>query len=151
MRVTNLPDALLSNCMSFVGEGHFVFVAGTCRSFRDTYKSYLRLNGQKPTATNVEVIVSSVTCVQMAISELNVNDNIFGQSRNFQWRKKYVPFLTAVIRCATYNGNLTVLKWLKYKYFDWCEKFAWSLCNEAACGGQLKVLQWLRSETGINS
>ena len=134
MRVTNLPDALLLKCMSFVGEGYFVFVAGTCRSFRDTYKSYLRLDGQKPTATNTEVIVSSVTCVQMAINELNINDPD--------------PFLTAVIRCATYNGNLTVLKWLKYTYVDWYGKIAWSLCNEAARGGQLKVLQWLRSENG---
>ena len=54
MMITNLPDALLSNCMSFVGEGCFFFVAGTCRAFRDTYNSYLQQH-ENPSATNMEI------------------------------------------------------------------------------------------------
>ena len=147
MMITNLPNALLSNCMSFVGEGSFFFVAGTCRAFRDTYNSYLQQH-ENPSATNMEAIVASVPCLQMAMDELNIDDdNVHDISQIIQWRKQSFYFSSAVIRCAAYNGNLNVLKWSKC--IDWYRGKTWSfLCDEAARGGQLNALQWLRSEAG---
>lgn len=36
-RVSQLPDHVLNKCFSFLGPGHYRFVAGTCHWFRDVY------------------------------------------------------------------------------------------------------------------
>ena len=122
MIVTNLPDALLLKCMSFVGGGQFIFVAGTCRSFRDTYTSYLQQNEQQQTTTNMDAIVASVTCLKIAMIELDIDVNHYHLIRTIQWRNESKYFWTAVIRCAAHNGKLDVLVWTKNnneQYWKW--------------------------------
>ena len=122
MIVTNLPDALLLKCMSFVGGGQFIFVAGTCRSFRDTYTSYLQQNKQHQTTTNMDAIVASVTCLKIAMIELDIDVNHYHLRKTIQWRNESELFWTAVIRCAAHNGKLDVLVWAKNNnelYWKW--------------------------------
>ena len=160
MLLSNLPDAVLSKCMTFVGEGNYIFVAGVCRSFRDTYKSYLQqYHEQKPFSTNLNEIVSSIPRLQLVMHELNIDINIICDRTKIEWRGTTMSFGTAAIACAAYNGNLDVLIWVKnndrqtwqwyytdcYYLFPCNEVFP---CNEAAKGDQLKVLQWLRSKDG---
>ena len=140
MKVTDLPSGVLSNCMSFVGEGNFVFIAGVCRPFRDRYKLYLR-EYQKLSATSLEAIVMSVSRLQMTMKELNI-DVIDDYVIDIQWRGKVVDFWTAAFMCAAYNGNLDILVWTKENK-DIILTSGFLLCNEAAKGGQLQVLQWL--------
>ena len=155
MKVTGLPDGVLTNCLSFLGDGNFLFLALVCRSFCDRYKSYLRTENEqlKPTMTSMEAIVASVSRLKMTMKELNVDINDNDNETKVQWRGKAVCFWDAVIRCTSYNGNLDVLVWMKNnnrsKWEEQCndaDKIIFSgllPCVEAAKGGQLEVLQWL--------
>ena len=60
MSVTDLPAALLSTCLSFVGAGQYIYVAGACRSFHEAYNIYLQ-QMEKLTTTNFDATVESVT------------------------------------------------------------------------------------------
>ena len=142
--LTNLPDAkalLSAYIMPFVGNGNFLFVAGVCRLFRDTYKLYLQQQEQTHTpATSLKEIVSSLLRLQMVMNEVNIdvhqlNGHIFSH---------------LIIKCAVYNGNLDVLMWIKNNNAQRWKMVCQSvqLCDKAARGGKLKVLQWLRSQDG---
>ena len=156
MIVTSLPDALLSKCFSFVGEGHYIYVAGTCRSFCDAYKMYLQQTEAELTATNFDATVESVARLQMKLIELNIDVQDHDDKLIIElYGKKVLDFWIGVIRRATYKGNLDVLVWKKninpgewHRRVDRNRYFSKSVCSVAARGGQLKVLQWLRSENG---
>ena len=156
MIVTNLPDALFSKCLSFVGVGHFIYVAGTCRSFRDTYKTCLQLTESKSTATDFDATVESVSRLKMKLLELNIDVHDYEDKLIFGEHMQIInDFWAGVIRRAAYKGNQDVLTWTKNsnpgKWIDRCEGWlglSASPCNAAARGGQLKVLQWLRSDAG---
>ena len=144
MVLTNLPDAILIQCISFIGTGNFLFVAGVCRSFRTIYTTFLeQQDPPKPKTTTMTETVSSIPRLQLVMNERHIK--IQGS-----WRSNEVDFITAVLGCAIFNGNLDVLVRVMTKTVR-----AWirlhrhiHFCNVAAKGGQLKVLQWLRSEAG---
>ena len=167
--LTNLPDgkALLSeHIMPFVGEGNFKFVAGVCRLFRDTYRSYLQQYKQKPkTSTSLNEVISSWSRLHMVMHELNMDiDDLYSERTRFRWRLydtrnnsgrlaesnlfRYVP----IIQCAAFNGSLDVLEWIK-NHTTKRYRVVWprlQLCYAAAKGGKLKAVQWLRSQDGGN-
>ena len=155
MKVTDLPDGVLTNCLSFLGDGNFLFVALVCRSFCDRYKSYLRTENEqpKPTMTSLEEIVASVSRLLLAMKELNIGMNNDNETK-MRWRGEAVDIWDAVISCTSYNGNMDVLVWIKNnnrsKWEEQCHNvrngnyyFNVMPCVEAAKGGQLEVLQWL--------
>ena len=155
MSVTNLPVALLSKCMSFIGEGDYIYIAGTCHSFRDSYISYLQQTG-KSTTTTLDAMVESVSRLKMKLLELDIDIHDLGNTTKIRLDgKRVVDFWTAVVLRAAYKGNLDVLVWIKsdspVRLNVVCGgygRISGSPCNEAARGGQLKVLQWLRSDAG---
>ena len=157
MILASLPDALLAKCFSFLGEGHYIYVAGTCRSFCDAYKIYLQQTESESMSTNFDATVESVSRLQMKLIELNIdvhdqNDKLIVELNG----KTVLDFWMDVIRRAAYKGNLDVLVWIKniidpekwIRRIDGLRFFSKSVFSVAARGGQLKVLQWLRSENG---
>ena len=154
MLLTNLPEAIFIHCMSFIGSGNFLFVAGVCRSFRTIYISFLeQQDPPKPKTTTMNEVVSSIPRLQLVINERHIDV----QNITIEWRGKSAQIWTVLIKRATYNGNLDVLVWMKTKTgMAWIRRYCHNgpsysfndLCIVAAKGGQLKVLQWLRSEAG---
>ena len=145
MLLTNLPEAIFIQCMSFIGNGNFLFVAGVCRSFRTIYTSFLeQQDPPKSKTTTMTEIVSSIPRLQLVMNERRV------KVENSSWRDNEVDFITAVLKCVIFNGNLDVLVWVMTKTVRaWIRRYRHTyLCNVAAKGGQLEVLQWLRSEAG---
>lgn len=110
MNLTNLPEVLFSkHIMPFVGDESFLFIAGVCRLFRDTYQSYLRQQEQElKMYTSLTEIVSSVSRLQMVMNEVNNIDVHLPW-----WYDTTGIFSRSIIKCAVYNGNLDVLIWIK--------------------------------------
>ena len=158
MSVTDLPVALLSKCLSFVGEGQYIYVAGACRSFHEAYNSYLlqQTEAKKAKTTNFDATVESVSRLKIKLLELNIDVHYYEDKLIFGEHMQIInDFWAGVIRRAAYKGNQDVLTWTKNsnpgKWIDRCEGWlglSASPCNAAARGGQLKVLQWLRSDAG---
>lgn len=136
----SLPSDLLGECLSYLGPGNFLYVAGVCRTFRDVYIS---LGHERPTETGLCEIVASVPRVQMALEELETSD---GHPTTIKWRGRKVLMWKAIIEYAAWQGNLVVLSWAREKYKDSYWKIPAmtnGACGEAARGGHLEVLQWL--------
>ena len=149
MNLTNLPEVLFSkHIMPFVGDESFLFIAGVCRLFRDTYQSYLRQQEQElKMYTSLTEIVSSVSRLHMVMNEVNNIDVHLPW-----WYDTTGIFSRSIIKCAVYNGNLDVLIWIKsnntQRWKAVCQRFP--VCEEAVKNGKLMVLQWLRSQEGGN-
>ena len=155
MSVTNLPIALLSKCLSFIGAGDYIYIAGTCHSFRDAYISYLQQTGKSTTTNYLDALVESVSRIKMELLELDIDIHTPGEKELIQLHGKQVfVFWNAVIGRAAYKGNLDVLVWTIGNKNSYPGKKMWRYdlapCLEAARGNQLKVLQWLRSDAGQN-
>jgi len=144
--ILDLPQELLEECLSFLGPGNYLFVADVCRSFRDAYAAAaLSYAYARPTQTDLGEIVASVPRVQMALREweraaLTNRNNI-----KLKWRGRKVMIWKAIVECAAWKGNLSVLAWAKEnENCNWNTPTTSGACGEAARGGNLQVLQWLR-------
>ena len=117
---TDLSIALLSNCLSYLPVGNYLFVAGTCCSFQDGYTSlHQRHNANGSTETNWSKVVTSVSRVEMVLYELNHENN----QLTITWQGFHAHTWKAIVKCAASNGNLQVLKWTKEnKESDWDDK-----------------------------
>jgi hypothetical protein len=87
----DLPDDLLSVCMSFVGPGHYLNLAGTCRRFRQAYEQCNSDNF----SSRWETIVSSENNLLLFAEETekDLTSDMFAY-----W--------------AAYFGRLEILQWL---------------------------------------
>lgn len=61
--ILDLPDVLIKACLSFVGPGHYLHIAGTCQKFQEQYSF--------PKETTWESAASSVSCAKLCL-----NDNL---------------------------------------------------------------------------
>lgn len=148
-----LPDVLIKHCFAFLGQGHHVLVAGTCRRFRQHY-----VHDFPKKTTYWESAAASVSLVrffddnsglyarleQQAVlkilqqaaaktGNLQVLDWIY---QRHQRRLGFVGFAAAAA-----GGHLDVLEWGKSHGMDW---FSNDLCCFVAMNGHLPVLEWIR-------
>jgi len=143
MSLVNLPNDMLGECLSYLGPGNYLFVAGVCRSFRDTYVS---LGYPKQNETGLNEIVASVSRFKMVLKEWET----FGcRPIKIIWRGRKVMARKVMIEYAAWKGNLSVLSWAKENEgCNWDTPTTSGACGEAARGGHLEVLRWLRKEGG---
>lgn len=106
-----LPPEVLSVIMGHVGPGSYRYVAGTCKTFRET----IRKEFPNDVQTNSENIVGSKGCAQLYILEApeKVADQGIEGSANAgrDWRSKSHD----VAYWATLNGRTDILEWLNDK------------------------------------
>ena len=151
MVLTDLRDALLANILSYVPEGNYLFVAGTCRKFRDAHG----VTSCSSTATTLSEAAASASRADMVLRELR-NE---GDRATLKWRGRNAHPWKAIVECAAWNGNLEVLEWARdHEGSDWEDNIrlergrdvskTYRLCDYAAMGGHLEVLKWLRERGG---
>ncbi len=120
--IDDLPPEVVRLIFTFLGSGHFRFIGGTSRFFRELYLS--TIVGSESTTT-IENVVSSVSCVELYLQEAGTD----------------VPRLRDILNAAASYGRLDILEWAHQRgYSHACSK-ATSAC--AAKQGQLRALIWL--------
>ena len=145
MNLNDLPNVLLRECISFLGEENCLFVAGARQSFQDGCASLLY---QILTETHLTETVTFVSQVTMALEQLNYGGNEIDRQK---WRGRNVNPWKAVIECAAWIGHIEVIAWSKAnKESQWDAKvprarhhnLKCDACDEAAHGGNLDDLAW---------
>lgn len=103
---------------TFLGPGHYRFVAGTCRAFADAYGRVMpKQDGQK---TTWDSAAASVSCAKLCLSETNA--------------------VVGIALAAAQNGQIDVVHLSYNNGFHCCwEQY---LFSEAARFGQIKVFQY---------
>ena len=126
--IDDLPPEVVRLIFMFLGSGHFRFIVGTSRIFRELY---LSTSAGSENTTTIENVVSLVSCVELYLQEAGTD----------------VPQLRDILNAAASYGRLDILEWAHQRgYSHACSK-ATSAC--AAKHGQLAALIWLREHTCI--
>jgi hypothetical protein len=131
--VASLPDHVLSKCFSFLGDGHYRFVSGTCRWFRDVYSEKY---GENKTTFWENVI--SVACanlvfedykllekpqdeVKLAMGEINFNAVRIGKVDMLQWSlENGYAWNDITISWVGESGHaVKVLEWAESSNVEW--------------------------------
>jgi len=156
---SHLSDDLIGNVFTFLGSGHFLFVAGTSRHFYQVYKTICErdddiLDGCW-TRTTMRSAVESISRSKHYLSETGNEEEIAKSAAkygNLQVLKYAIQFARSrgdfyiwrdinLCKFAAGGGCLEVLQWLRGKMFQWdCDT-----CSSAARNGKLNVLQWARA------
>ena len=161
--IIDYPDELLRLSLSFLGVGHFAFIALVCSRFKIAYLANVK--GRK--ITNGESATSSISRAEKYFEDVGtdptqINDILFlwknlarygrvdvmewahhaGYSHKI-WKSGYpVKYFGSEvsIKAAEY-GQLAVLQWLRQNGRT-CNK---GISLAAAKGGNLSVLQWAKA------
>ena len=124
--ISNLSDGVIGEVFKFLGRGHFRFVAGTSRHFYRVYQTMCK-NENYATTTTMKSVVESISRSKLYLSETGRRD--------------------LVAKNAAKYGNFEVLRNAYYRAIKVGDLSTWkdmNLCQIAAGGGSLEVLQWLR-------
>ena len=116
-----LDDSVLSNIVGYVGDGHYRFVAGINRRFRDTYSHVF------PENTNTQINTSTIKHATICWEE---------------WNHTFFSKECAVCCSAARDGDIAMLQSLRSPPFN-CLWDA-GICPVAAVYGHLHVIQWCR-------
>ena len=68
--IDDLPPEVVRLIFTFLGSGHFRFIGGTSRIFRELY---LRTSAGADSTTTIDNIVSLVSCVKLYVQESETN------------------------------------------------------------------------------
>lgn len=134
-------DIWVEQIFPCLGPGHFAFVAGVCRNFKEFYLAYFsKINQEKlpdiklagwtlrkaiATDTFYSVAFSSIACTKYC----GTHDNKLRHSH-------------LVCPIAARDGRLDVLEWAHQERYPWGKK----TCAAAARKGRLSILKWLRCQ-----
>ena len=66
-----LPDAVLQHCFSFIGKGHYRYVAGTSRRFNEIYS----IKHEKK--TTLKSVVASVSSAELYLQDVTEQREAF--------------------------------------------------------------------------
>jgi hypothetical protein len=122
-----LPFEVLRDILNkFLGPGHYRYVAGACRAFRNAYESAMPGEHGTKTTTTWKSAAASVSCAKLCLKEV-----------------KY--FLHNIVWEAARKGQMDVIEWTCTQgYF-----FEKRLFEQAALGGQVKVLKWAHDKNVV--
>ena len=118
---------VLKNVLSFVGEGHYLYVALTSQHFKKTYLEMFQKDHSSH-AYNYTYLIASTEEIATFCS----NDIKIGTGNDSYER---ILFSSAVA-----YGSLPALKYLRSVRCQW----RIATCTEAAKNGRLEILQWCR-------
>jgi len=126
MRIIDLPQELLVYCLSFVGPGHYRYVAGTCHSFRDvcdseSFRGVHNMDEGEQKRTTWDAAAASIPCVELCLEDL----------REMRQRVNVARFMANIARKAAKMGKKNVLKWLKERHFldaEGMQGACWGAC-----------------------
>lgn len=130
--IASLPEVLLKHCLSFVGPGHYRFIAETCRQFRDRYSF--------PKNSTFKNAAASLQC-----SKLCENDSI-KVPRSFQLSRR--TLMQVIARHAIRLGKLDVTKWAVEERQHDDQTFR-ELFQAAGAGGHL-ICTWSNGSSSRN-
>jgi len=129
--ILDYPDELLRLSLSFLGVGHFAFIALVCSRFKIAYLA----NDSDEMITTAESVTSSISRAEKYFEDAGTD---YEQLRFF-W-----------CNVARY-GRVDVMEWAHQQGYSrvWSEQFhgrivGYQVCMKAAECGQLATLQWLR-------
>lgn len=157
--ITNLPEAVLRYCFSFLGKGHFRFVSGTNHQFRTVYS----INDEERTVfernTTWKAAASSVSCAQLcledfdevtkgakqnALEKLSLEASRMGRIDCLKWaRIKDFQVTLLVFAKAGLSGQVRVLEWAKDSSLEW---YSEALLENAAKTGQVCIFDWVEAQ-----
>ena len=142
----------LQQILSFVGIGHYLFVAATNRKFHEVYSALFpgdqetRLNASTEALarfcweeihheimSDADTSQKATTLIGSAATHGNLPGLQFLRSVGCPWNEETCRF-------AALSGYLAVLQWCRENGCPWDER----TCASAAKHGQLTVLQWCR-------
>jgi ankyrin repeat protein len=139
--ITNiLPVEVMSHIFgTFLGHGHYHFVAGTCRAFADAYRKVI--TQQNKYKTTWESAAASVACAQLCLNEANSVEWVaFAAARNGQVNVIEANSVECVAFAAARNGQVNVVDLCYKNGFNYY--WEWHLFSEAAKYGQIKVFEY---------
>ena len=119
--IYNLPLDILGLCHSFLGVGHFAFIAPVCKIFKQAYLS----NPGHDKVTSGESITSSISCARKYLE----NERTGRKQKAFFW-----------YHAARY-GCLDVLEWAYQQGYASVGAWDFNVPSVAARYGQLDVLK----------
>lgn len=127
--ISVLPDAVLQHCFSFIGPGHYRYVAGTSHRFQEIYsKEHEKQTWFWNAATSVE-------CAKLSLDEKPVFPGLADGDT-------FSPS-DAIVLAASWMGNVEVLEWFRIKGFDYLHHLAF---EDSALRGHTRVLKWAESK-----
>lgn len=137
--IHGLPDEILGICHSYLGVGHFGFIAPVCKKFKAVYLANTVSVNNK--FTNGESITSSISCVQQYLEAAGTDT----KQLSFVWYN------------AARYGRLKLMAWAHQQGYSrvWKEKYrsretlrlrtiGVSSCEKAAEYGRIDALKWLQ-------
>ena len=149
--IDDLPPEVLRLIFTFLGSGHFRFIGGTSRIFRELYLNTSVVADRRSTIENV---VSSVSCVELYLQEEGTDFKHIGVILTGAASYGRLDILEWVLQCgysyacsldphpyAAKYGQLAALIWL---HNHGCELSS-EVCDNAAKHGHLNILQWARA------
>lgn len=146
--IDSLSDDMLRNCFSFIGKGHYRYVALTNRRFHKIYST--KINREKRTSWNNVVV--SVACAELCLQDemkkkreltkttlktifehaLKIgNVQVLDLANDKGYEPKESDFHHVAI-----NGNIAALSWAQKKGIDW---FSFTLIDRSAANGHAHV------------
>ena len=164
--ILHLPNEILGLALSFLGPGHFAFIALVCNRFKETYLD----NVSDEKITCGESITASISCARQYFEDAGTGGQQFavfwcntalygrldvmkwayqrGYSRIWRQTVKSMNHIIGADHClgtltcciAASSGHLDMLQWLRQNECEW----NWSTCANAAAAGHLSILQWAR-------
>lgn len=126
--ITDLPADLLKACLSFVGPGHYPFVALVCRQFQEGYSNF-------PKTTKLDSAASSASCAQHCLDDDKLTTSNTKEG-----------VLKAITTKATSTADVKVLKWALDDHSHALDDQGFLL---AGIYGHVKVLEW-GEENGLD-
>lgn len=158
--ISDLPDAVLRHCLTFVGKGYFRLIAGTNRQFREAYS--ITRDDEEGTGfgrkTTWKEAALSVSCAELcfedwkenteeekrnALEKLSLEASGMGRIDVLEWaRSKGFEFTPRVFEVAAKHGHVCVIKWAKELYLDWFSEF---VLLYAARNGHVSIFEFAHS------
>jgi hypothetical protein len=149
--ISSLPDAVLEYCFSFIGNGHYRYVAGTSLHFLEIYSN------KRQSKTTFRSAVESVSRAKLYFEEVveqtgEAGDDILeaiskkaivtGTVEVLEWiRTKGVEFSNKHFRVAAYLAHTSVFKWAEEKNLEW---YGEDTFIALSARGHIAILAWIR-------
>ena len=137
--ISDLSDDLIGMVFSFLGRGHFLFIAGTSRRFSRVYETMCE-NENDSTGIELRSVTTGVT-MEYSWTATTMRNAVESISRLQSSRDNGCPWDEDTCANAARYGHLEVLQWARANGCPWTLETS----KNAARNGHLEVLQWARA------
>jgi len=147
--LAELPEAVLQHCFSFLGSGHYRYVAGTSRLFRNIYsikhenKTLWKNAAASASCADLclEDAIEQKADVSAALSLIAIEMAKAGRIDMLGWAHvRGCKWEHSIFTEAAKFGHVCVLEWAEAKHVDW---YSGTLVRTAASYGHINVLEWI--------